>query len=87
MQVPIYVAGEMSDKANCIYSRFVEWCSADTVDNFELTGKSPFSSSLVQKFDKSFMNASGPMVVFATPGSMEGGVSRQVCHFVACARS
>eukprot|EP01138_Halocafeteria_seosinensis_P000257 gb/GECG01000264.1/.p1 GENE.gb/GECG01000264.1/~~gb/GECG01000264.1/.p1 ORF type:complete len:356 (+),score=43.85 gb/GECG01000264.1/:1-1068(+) len=78
LKVPIYVAGEMSGKANEVYARFVEWCSADTVENFELTGKSPFASSLVQKFEKSYINAPGPMVVFATPGSMEGGVSRQL---------
>ena len=74
----MYVAGKMSEKANTIYSQFVEWCSADTLESFELTGEPPFSSSIVKTFDKGLINAPNPMVVFATPGTMEGGISRKV---------
>lgn len=81
--VPIYFAGPMAEKANFYYKTFTNWTN-NAVRNIFLT-HNVFDFSFVKSGDKSVIKNSPntPMVIFATPGMLHGGLSLQIFKEIA----
>lgn len=80
-QVPIYFVGPMAKKANFYYQLFQNWMNS-TVKNL-FTTNNVFEFKFVKQGDKSLMKANMPMVIFATPGMLHGGLSLNIFKEVA----
>jgi len=79
--VPIYFAGPMAEKANFYYKTFTNWTN-NAVKNIFLE-HNVFDFSFVQHGDKSVIKSNTPMVIFATPGMLHGGLSLQIFKEIA----
>ena len=80
-KIPIYFAGTMAEKANFYYKIFTNWTN-NAVKNIFLE-HNVFDFSFVKHGDKSVMKANTPMVIFATPGMIHGGLSLQIFKEIA----
>ncbi len=79
--VPIYFAGPMAEKANFYYKTFTNWTN-NAVKNIFLQ-HNVFDFSFVQHGDKNVAKNNNPMVIFATPGMLHGGLSLQIFKEIA----
>lgn len=79
--IPIYFAGPMAEKANFYYKTFTNWTN-NAVKNIFLT-HNVFDFSFVKHGDKSVIKSNTPMVIFATPGMLHGGLSLQIFKEIA----
>ena len=70
---PIYFSAGMIEKANFYYKLFVGWENEKIKESF-LEGNA-FEFKHIKPFDKNLIRSSSPMVVFATPGMLHGGMS------------
>ena len=80
-QVPIYFVGPMAKKANFYYQLFQNWMNS-TVKNL-FTTNNVFDFKFVKQGDKTLMKANMPMVIFATPGMLHGGLSLNIFKEIA----
>jgi len=79
--IPIYFAGPMAEKANFYYKTFTNWTN-NAVKNIFLN-HNVFDFSFVKHGDKSVVKNNTPMVIFATPGMLHGGLSLQIFKEIA----
>ena len=80
-QVPIYFAGPMAKKANFYYRLFQNWMNS-TVKNLFISNN-VFDFKFVKQGDKTIMKGNKPMVIFATPGMLHGGLSLSIFKEIA----
>ena len=80
-QVPIYFAGPMAKKANFYYKLFQNWMNS-TVKNLFISNN-VFDFKFVKQGDKTLMKGNKPMVIFATPGMLHGGLSLSIFKEIA----
>ena len=76
-QVPIYLSPGMGTKAALYYKLYAEWTSPHVQQIISATGHNPFAFRHVSQFNRSALTDSGPCVLFATPGSMTGGLAQE----------
>lgn len=74
--VPIYFSAGMVEKANLYYKLFLHWTNQKIKKTF--VDHNMFDFKHIQPFDRSLMDAAGPMVVFATPGMLHAGMSLEI---------
>ena len=79
--VPIYFAGQMTGKANFYYKIFNNWMN-DKIKNVFLENN-VFEFKFIQPFDKTVLKSNSPMVIFATPGMLHGGISLSIFKEIA----
>jgi len=75
-EVPIYFAGPMAEKANFYYKIFTNWTNSKIQNTF--LERNVFEFSFVKHGDKSVTKSNQPMVIFATPGMLHGGLSMSI---------
>ncbi|CAG0893057.1 unnamed protein product [Darwinula stevensoni] len=76
LQVPIYFAVGLTEKANNYYKMFITWTNEKIRKTF--VKRNMFDFKHIHAFDKSYIDNPGPMVVFATPGMLHGGLALQI---------
>ena len=76
MSVPLHFAGALTAKANAFYKMFVTWCN-DHIQKLFLQ-RNVFDFQHVTPFDRGTIRDKNPMVLFATPGMLHGGLSLSV---------
>lgn len=94
LKVPIYFSMGLTEKANHYYKMFITWTNQKIKNTFVQRNMFDFKHIKVppglffflfsfccfhsQPFDKVYADNPGPMVVFATPGMLHGGLSLQI---------
>lgn len=73
LKVPIYFSMGLTEKANNYYKMFITWTNEKIRKTF--VERNMFDFKHIKGFDRSYVNNPGPMVVFATPGMLHGGLS------------
>lgn len=63
-------------QANNYYKMFITWTNQKIRKTF--VQRNMFEFKHIRPFDKSYADAPGPMVVFATPGMLHAGLSLQL---------
>ncbi|XP_039127819.1 LOW QUALITY PROTEIN: cleavage and polyadenylation specificity factor subunit 3-II [Dioscorea cayenensis subsp. rotundata] len=76
LKVPIYFSAGLTIQANMYYKMLISWTSQKIKDTYAT--HNAFDFKHVRPFERSFINASGPCVLFATPGMISGGFSLEV---------
>jgi len=76
LKAPIYFALGLTEKANHYYKMFITWTNQKIRKTF--VQRNMFEFKHIRPFDKSYADAPGPMVVFATPGMLHAGLSLQL---------
>lgn len=76
LKYPIYFSAGLVQKANYYYQLFVNWTNQKIKNTF--VKRNMFDFNHIQSFDRSLMEAPGPMVLFATPGMLHAGMSLEV---------
>jgi integrator complex subunit 11 len=80
-EIPIYFAGPLAEKANYYYKIFTNWTN-QKIKNIFLE-RNVFDFTFVKHGDKSVTKINQPMVIFATPGMLHGGLSLQIFKEIA----
>ncbi|KAG5455757.1 MAG: beta-lactamase-like protein, partial [Olpidium bornovanus] len=78
LSCPIYFSSSMTGKSTEYYKRFISWLNPALRDNFREGKRNPFDYKHITKFDKSYHEKPGPMVLFSTPGMLHSGNSLEV---------
>jgi len=73
LKVPIYFSTGLTEKANNYYKMFITWTNEKIRETF--VERNMFEFKHIRSFDRSYIQNPGPMVVFATPGMLHGGLS------------
>ncbi|ELT95478.1 hypothetical protein CAPTEDRAFT_151615 [Capitella teleta] len=76
LKVPIYFSMGLTEKANHYYKMFITWTNQKIKNTF--VQRNMFDFKHIKPFDKVYADNPGPMVVFATPGMLHGGLSLQI---------
>ncbi|KAL3501986.1 hypothetical protein ACH5RR_036435 [Cinchona calisaya] len=76
LKIPIYFSAGLTIQANIYYKTLINWTSQKVKDSYAT--RNPFDFKNVCKFERAFINAPGPCVLFATPGMISGGFSLEV---------
>ncbi|XP_008789275.2 cleavage and polyadenylation specificity factor subunit 3-II [Phoenix dactylifera] len=76
LKIPIYFSAGLTIQANKYYKMLIGWTSQKIKDTYAI--RNTFDFKHVCPFDRSLINASGPCVLFATPGMISGGFSLEV---------
>ncbi|KAJ4961874.1 hypothetical protein NE237_021784 [Protea cynaroides] len=76
LKIPIYFSAGLTIQANMYYKMLIGWTSQKVKDTYAT--HNAFDFKHVCSFDRSFINAPGPCVLFATPGMISGGFSLEV---------
>ncbi|XP_031122846.1 cleavage and polyadenylation specificity factor subunit 3-II [Ipomoea triloba] len=76
LKVPIYFSAGLTIQANMYYKMLINWTSQKVKSTSTI--RNAFDFKNVCSFDRSLINASGPCVLFATPGMISGGFSLEV---------
>ncbi|XP_010527804.1 PREDICTED: cleavage and polyadenylation specificity factor subunit 3-II isoform X2 [Tarenaya hassleriana] len=76
IKVPIYFSAGLTIQANMYYKMLLSWTSQKVKE--KCAGHNPFDFKNVRDFERSFIHAPGPCVLFATPGMLSGGFSLEV---------
>jgi integrator complex subunit 11 len=63
----------LTEKANNYYKMFITWTNEKIRKTF--VERNMFEFKHIRSFDRSYIQNPGPMVVFATPGMLHGGLS------------
>jgi len=75
-KVPIYFSAGLTEKANWYYKMFISWTNQKIKDTF--VKRNVFDFKHIDPFDRAMIDNPGPMVLFATPGMLHGGLSMEV---------
>ena len=75
LRYPIYFSGGLTEKANFYYKLFINWTNEKIRKTF--IKNNMFDFKHVQKFETQSIKQEKPMVFFATPGMLHGGLSLQ----------
>jgi integrator complex subunit 11 len=76
LKVPIYFTMGLTEKATNYYKLFISWTNEKIKRTF--VQRNMFDFKHIQPFDRSYTDAPGPMVVFATPGMLHSGTSLRI---------
>jgi integrator complex subunit 11 len=76
LQVPIYFSAGLTEKATNYYRLFITWTNQKIKNTF--VQRNLFDFQHIKPFDRAYTDNPGPMVVFATPGMLHGGMSLQI---------
>jgi integrator complex subunit 11 len=80
LNFPIYFSAGLAHKANDFYRLFVGWTNEKIRTTYE-TERNMFEFAHIKEFDLNVHGSTGPMVLFATPGMLHGGMSLEVSSF------
>ncbi|KGG52854.1 hypothetical protein DI09_12p220 [Mitosporidium daphniae] len=69
--IPVFFNAGLTERANAIYRIFPEWMQSEGMGN-------PFDFKFIRPFDMQFAELEGPMLLFASPGSLQSGASYEV---------
>ena len=73
LKYPIFFSGGLTTKANFYYKLFINWTNEKIKKTF--IKKNMFDFQYVHKFETQSIKTDQPMVFFATPGMLHGGLS------------
>lgn len=76
LDVPIYFSGGLTEKANQIYKRYIDYTN-DTIRK-NVNERNVFDYKHIEPLQKHFLDRAGPMVLFASPGMLHSGMSLKV---------
>lgn len=76
LKVPIYFSIGLTEKATNYYKLFITWTNQKIKNTF--VQRNMFEFQHIKPFDRVYIDMPGPMVVFATPGMLHGGLSLQI---------
>ncbi|KAG0004344.1 Integrator complex subunit 11 [Entomortierella chlamydospora] len=76
LKVPIYFSAGLTEKANHFYRLFINWTNEKIKSTF--VHRNMFDFKHIKAWDRSYIDATGPMVVFATPGMLHSGTSLEL---------
>eukprot|EP00292_Cryptomonas_paramecium_P007142 CAMPEP_0113730174 /NCGR_PEP_ID=MMETSP0038_2-20120614/43010_1 /TAXON_ID=2898 /ORGANISM="Cryptomonas paramecium" /LENGTH=446 /DNA_ID=CAMNT_0000662201 /DNA_START=21 /DNA_END=1358 /DNA_ORIENTATION=+ /assembly_acc=CAM_ASM_000170 len=76
LTVPIYFSAGLTERANWYYKLFISWTNQKIKNTF--VKRNVFDFLHIRPFDRSLVDQPGPMVLFATPGMLHGGLSMEV---------
>ncbi|XP_070540424.1 integrator complex subunit 11-like isoform X2 [Ptychodera flava] len=76
LKAPIYFSTGLTEKANHYYKLFITWTNQKIRETF--VQRNMFEFRHIKPFDRAYSDNPGPMVVFATPGMLHGGLSLQL---------
>lgn len=65
--IPVFFNAGLTERANAIYRIFPEWMQSEGMGN-------PFDFKFIRPFDMQFAELEGPMLLFASPGSLQSGM-------------
>lgn len=74
--IPVYFSAGMTEKANTYYKLFIEWTNERIKKTF--SDRNMFDFRHIRPFDKTLIDAPGPMVLFSSPGMLHSGMSLEV---------
>lgn len=66
--IPVFFNPGLTERANAIYRIFPEWTQSSTLSSSNL-----FDFKFIRPFDMQFAELDGPMLLFASPGSLQSG--------------
>lgn len=78
--IPVYFTGGMAEVATKYYSHWMNWTNQSVIHGSLgcAAGKKPFDFAHIKRFERSFADLPGPMVVFSTPGMLHSGTSLEL---------
>ncbi|KAJ1920231.1 Integrator complex subunit 11 [Mycoemilia scoparia] len=76
LNVPVYFSAGLTEKANRYYKLFINWTNQKVKESF--VNRNPFDFKYIKPWSRDYMDNSGPMVVFATPGMLHIGTSLEI---------
>ncbi|XP_076804258.1 integrator complex subunit 11-like [Clavelina lepadiformis] len=76
LKVPIYFSTGLTNKATEYYKLFITWTNQKIKNTF--VERNMFDFKHIKGFNRSYIENPGPMVVFATPGMLHGGLSLEI---------
>ena len=76
LNAPIYFSAGLTEKANWYYKLYISWTNQKIKDTF--VKRNVFDFQHIRPFDRVLIDEPGPMVLFATPGMLSGGLSMEV---------
>ncbi|KAK2163765.1 hypothetical protein LSH36_74g02075 [Paralvinella palmiformis] len=76
LQVPIFFSAGLTEKATNYYKLFITWTNQKIKNTF--VQRNMFEFKHIKPFERAYADNPGPMVVFATPGMLHGGLSLQI---------
>ncbi|XP_021753918.1 cleavage and polyadenylation specificity factor subunit 3-II-like isoform X1 [Chenopodium quinoa] len=76
LKVPVYLSGGLTIQANTYSKMLTSWTSQKMKE--ACTARNVFDFKHVSSFDRSLIHATGPCVLFATPGMLNSGFSLDV---------
>jgi len=81
LQVPIYITGALTEKANEIYKKYINYTKCNFKEN--LTDKNMFDFKFIKPYVRN-AEFQGPCVIFSTPAMLHSGMSLKIfgniCH-------
>ncbi|KAF9764328.1 Integrator complex subunit 11 [Nosema granulosis] len=75
-KIPIYFSGGLTEKANQIYKKYIDYTN-DTIRK-NVNDRNVFDFKHISPLQKHFLDREGPMVLFASPGMLHSGMSLKV---------
>ena len=82
-KVPVYMSAGLAEKATQIYQQHLKWTNESTNKTALMDGINPFDFKNILPWEKHFLDAPGPMVLFSTPGMLHSGQSLEVFRWWA----
>nr|CAB3233543.1 integrator complex subunit 11-like [Phallusia mammillata] len=76
LKVPIYFSTGLTNKATEYYKLFITWTNQKIKNTF--VERNMFDFKHIKGFNRAYIENPGPMVVFATPGMLHGGLSLEI---------
>jgi len=76
IKCPVYFTMGLAEAANKYYRMFIPWTNQKIRQTF--VSRNMFDFKHITAFDKAYLDAPGPMVVFATPGMLHAGLSLSI---------
>ena len=73
LDLPIYLSGGVIERATTYYRLFHSWASEHVCETLRVSGVNPLEFRHVRIIDAAALDAPGPCVYFATPGTMSAG--------------
>lgn len=74
ISVPIYSSSGLEEKTTSIYKLFITYMN----ENIREMAENPFIFKNIKPFDKNMLFSPEPMVLFASPGMLNGGMSLNI---------
>ncbi|RKP04221.1 hypothetical protein CXG81DRAFT_29076 [Caulochytrium protostelioides] len=76
MDCPVFFSAGLTERANAYYKLFIGWTNEKIKTSF--VDHNVFDFRYIKPWDASLVSHAGPMLLFATPGMLHGGISLEV---------